>query len=166
MNVSSHPSLLLNAADSSGRDTGRERLLKRPTSLFSQHCLRNAFLLVPLAPCVDALSAGCVLHVKQAADAVRKRDQEEQGGLGHKEAPLPCHPPGLALLPPPPQLPSYNTSHYFTPPQSPFSFPGSTCHPSITRSLHPPLDHPSATLLAHAVVRLLGNKLQWCMEAR
>lgn len=51
----------------------RERLLKRPTSLFSEHCLRNAFLLAPSAPCVDALSAGCVLHVKQAADAVRKK---------------------------------------------------------------------------------------------
>lgn len=32
----------------------------------------ECFSSVPSAPCVDALSAGCVLHVKQAADAVRR----------------------------------------------------------------------------------------------
>lgn len=161
MNLSSHPSLLHPPVASSGRDTGRERLLKRPTSLFSQHCLRNAFLLAPLAPCVDALSAGCVLHVKQAADAVRKRDQEGQGGPGHKEAPLPCHPPGLASLccHPPPQLPSHNTSHCFTPLQSPFPSPVRHATPASPHLSIRPLDHPSATLLAHAVVYLLGNKL-------
>lgn len=137
MNLSSHPSLLHPPMASSGRDTGRERLLKRPTSLFSQHCLRNAFLLAPLAPCVDALSAGCVLHVKQAADAVRKSDQEGQGGPGHKEAPLPCHPPGLASLcfHPLRSSPPTNTSHYFTP---------STVPPflSLVRHATPPSRHP------------------------
>uniref|UniRef100_A0A3B4VHV9 Uncharacterized protein n=2 Tax=Seriola TaxID=8160 RepID=A0A3B4VHV9_SERDU len=59
-------------------------------------------------------------------------------------------------------LPSHNTSHYFTLQQyhpSPF-------HPRFNMPplYHPipsirPLDHPSATLLAHAVVCLLGNKL-------
>ena len=162
---------------SSGRDTGRERLLKRPTSLLSQRCLRNAFLLAPLAPCVDALSAGCVLHVKQAADAVRKRDQEGQGGPGHKEAPLPCHPPGLASLcchhplrssppttplitsplnsnPPPPPPPP--------PPPIPAPFPFNMPPLYHPIPLHPPPPspgHPSATLPAHAVVCLLGNKL-------
>ncbi|KAK9517022.1 hypothetical protein VZT92_024918 [Zoarces viviparus] len=145
---------------SSGRDTGGERLLRRPTSLFSQHCLRNAFLLAPLAPCVDALSAGCVLHVKQAADAVRKSDQEGQGGPGHKEAPLPCHPPGLASLcchplrSSPPTTPLI-TSPLDSPPFHPrFDMP--PLHHPIASTR--PLDHPSATLLAHAVVRLLGNK--------
>ncbi|CAB1423434.1 unnamed protein product [Pleuronectes platessa] len=105
---------------SSGRDTGRERLLKRPTSLLSQRCLRNAFLLAPLAPCVDALSAGCVLHVKQAADAVRKKGPGGTRGTRTQGGPTAMPPawPGLALLPPPPpRLPSHNTSHYFTPQQ-------------------------------------------------
>lgn len=48
----------------------------------------------------------------------RKSDQEGQGGgPGHKEAPLPCHPPGLASLFCHPLRSSQpnNTSHYFTP---------------------------------------------------
>lgn len=32
-------------------------------------------------PCVDALSTGCVLHVKQAADAVRRESEEAKEGL-------------------------------------------------------------------------------------
>ena len=78
--------------------------------------------------------------------------------------------PRLALLPPPPQLPSRNTSHYFTPrqqipPHPPHpdpSFPAPVRHatpPSPPIPSIRPLDHPSATLLAHAVVCLLGNKL-------
>lgn len=132
---------------SSGRDTGGERLLRRPTSLFSQRCLRNAFLLAPLAPCVDALSAGCVLHVKQAADAVREKKKkatrrDKGGGVpGHKEAPPPCHPPGQASLCSPPLHSSPPTQHLslLCPstaapphPRPLLSIPGSTCHPSIT----------------------------------
>ena len=50
--------------------------------------------------------------------------------------------------------------HHHHPSPLPFR---STCHPSITPfpSIHPPPSpgHPSATLPAHAVVCLLGNKL-------
>lgn len=125
------------------------------------------------------------MHVKQAADAVRKRDQEGQGVPGHKEAPLPCHPPGLASLccHPPPSPPSLHPSIHPFPstaslPQTPLitspynnrpppNTPRrSTCHPPLSPQPPPalphpppPFGHPSATLLAHAVVRLLGNEL-------
>lgn len=74
----------------------------------------ECFSSVPSAPCVDALSAGCVLHVKQAADAVR-RNKGPRGTRGKQntgKAPPPCHPPGLTFF----LLPLLgSTSHYFSP---------------------------------------------------
>lgn len=45
----------------------------------------------PLCRVCFACKAGCRC-------CPQKRDQEGQEGRGHKEAPLPCHPPGLASL--------------------------------------------------------------------
>ncbi|KAI9523438.1 hypothetical protein NQZ68_027296 [Dissostichus eleginoides] len=136
MNLSSHPSLLHPPTASSGRHWWREAAEETHLPLLPaqpQECFSSG----PLAPCVDALSAGCVLHVKQAADAVRKKksDQEGQGGTGTQGGPTAMPPawPRFAATPtpPPPPLrssPPTNTSHYFTPSTVP---PGSTCHPSI-----------------------------------
>lgn len=132
-----------------------ERLLKSPTSLLSQHSLRNAFLLLPLAPCVDALSAGCVLHVKQAADAVRekatRRDKE-----GDEDTRRPrCHATRLAsprfaatpFVAPCPATPLI-TSPPWCPPNSQSPFPPplpsirpSLCHPPRTRCCVSPGKH-------------------------
>lgn len=124
MDLSSHPSLLhLPPIDSSKGGDSRLRLLRIPTSLFSQHCLRNAFLPFPLAPCVDALSAGCVLHVKQGADAVRKKGTRRDKRDEDTRRPH-CHAtrlasPRFAAVPPSSPSPSHDTSHYFTPSQTP-----------------------------------------------
>lgn len=142
MHLPSHPLLLHPPSASCGRDTGRERLLKRPTSLFSQHCLRNAFLLAPSAPCVDALSAGCVLHVKQAADAVRKKATRRDKGDQDTRRPH-CHAtrlasPRFAATPSTAPLPQHlsllhpSTANPPPHPRSLLSTPSSTCHPSIT----------------------------------
>lgn len=143
---------------SSGRDTGRERLLKRPTSLLSQHCLRNAFLLAPLAPCVDALSAGCVLHVKQAADAVRKKatrrdkggDQERRPHRHATRLASPCfaatpsaapRQQHLSLLHPLEGPPFPSPVWHATPLSPPPLTRPSLCHPPSTRSCVSPGKH-------------------------
>lgn len=131
----------------------RVRLLKRPTPPSSPSAAWGMlFFYPPLAPCVDALSAGCVLHVKQAADAVcRTRDRQGQEGSGTQGRPhrratrlahsfFPASPPQqhLSLLQP---LPHFRAV-------------------DVPPLHHHPPDRPSATLLAHAVVCLLGNRAQ------
>lgn len=99
------------------------------------------------------------MHVKQAADAVRKKATRRDKGGTRKGGPTAMPPawPRLALLPPPPQLPASSTSHYFTPSKVPPFHPRFDM-PPLCPLPHLP-DHPSATLLAHAVVCLLGNML-------
>ena len=119
----------------------------------------------PLCRVCFACKAGCRC-------CPQKSDQEGQGGPGHKEAPLPCHPPGLASLcchplrSSPPATPlitsPLDSKSPPTPPTPHPSFPAPVRHatpPSPPIPSIRPLDHPSATLLAHAVVCLLGNKL-------
>lgn len=122
-----------------------------------QECFSSS----PLSPmCRRPLCRVC-FACKAGCRCCPQKDQEGQGGPGHKEAPLPCHPPGLASLccplpGSPPTAAPLVPSPLYCPPSVPpvqHATPPSP-HPSVR-----PLGHPSATLLAHAVVCIPGNKL-------
>lgn len=99
------------------------------------------------------------MHVKQAADAVRKSNQEGQGGDEDTRRPH-CHATRLAsprFAATPSAAPRQQHLSLLHPLEGPPFHPWFDM-PPLCPLPHPP-DHPSATLLAHAVVCLLGNML-------
>lgn len=135
----------------------------------------------PLSPmCRRPLCRVCFACKAGCRCCPQKQPGGTRGGRGHKEAPLPCHPPGLASLcchplrssppatplitSPPRRSPFPSLVRHATPLSPPPPTRPSLCHPPSTRSCVSPGKHALVGVWRHAELQQTHTHtipLQW-----